>query len=376
MPTAERWRPPSNRSNGRRKSPARAIPYMCAAAPTTKPSAPGIPGPRPHRSPSPPTAAKASRLTAQIQLPAGTAPAPVFTARLPWDMGSGNNQVFVDGQMMNEARRPNTGFDLSHPTLATANGASASAGSSVATIYDASLTQAAGFWVGGMIHISAGQAWVAQTGTITDSRPGQVTFTYTNNGSMETPTAGNKYYLTGKPGALDAAGEWSLNGGQLSLWTPGGDSPSNHNVEVRHRAFAFDLAGLSNIEIDGFNIFASTINTDTRSSNVTINGITAKYPSQFTSMPNGWAWQMQSGIVLRGPNDVLKNSEIAYSPGDGVFVSGAGSTITNNIIHDVDTSGGDGAGVHILGANVTVDHNTVYNAGRDGILIGGAGATS
>ncbi len=296
--------------------------------------------------------------------------APIFTTQLPWDLGSGNNEVFVDGQAMNEARWPNTGLDLSHPTLATADGASASAGSNVATIYDASLTQPAGFWIGGAIHISAGQGWVAQTGTITDSRPGQVSFTYSNNGSYETPQAGNRYYLTGKPGALDAAGEWALSNGQLSLWTPSGDSPNNHAVEVKHRAFAFDLAGLSNINIDGFNLFASTINTDARSSNIVINGITAKYLSQFTSMPNGWTWQMQSGIVLYGPNDVLKNSEIANSPGDGVFVHGAGSVVSNNIIHDIDTAGGDGAGVHILGANVTVDHNTIYNTGRDGILIG------
>lgn len=302
--------------------------------------------------------------------------APIFTTQLPWSMGSGNNQIFVDGQPMTEARWPNTNLDLSHPTFATVASASAHSGYDTATIYDPSMTQSPGFWNGGLIHIQAGQGWVAQTGTIVDSRPGQVTFTYLNNGSYETPQAGNHYYLTGGAGALDIAGEWSLSAsGQLSLWTLAGDSPANHVVEAKHRQYAFDLSGLSNIEIDGFNIVAATINTDTHSTNDVINGITAKYLSQYDSIPNGWAWQMQSGIVLRGANDVLENSEIAFSPGDGVLVSGPGSVVNNNVIHDVDYLGTDAAGVQITGAGTTVENNTIYNTGRDGILIQGGQST-
>ena len=296
--------------------------------------------------------------------------APIFTTQLPWSMGSGNNQIFVDGQPMTEARWPNTSLDLSNPTFATVSSASASAGYDTATIYDPAITQSTGFWNGGLIHIQSGQGWVAQTGTIVSSGPGQVTFTYLNNGSYETPGAGDHFYLTGAAGALDSAGEWSLSAsGQLSLWTLAGDSPANQVVEAKHRQYAFDLSGLSNIEIDGFNIVAATINTDTHSTNDVFNGISAKYLSQYTSIPNGWAWQMQSGIALRGANDVLENSEIAYSPGDGVLVSGAGSVVNNNVIHDVDYLGTDAAGVQITGAGTTVENNTIYNTGRDGILI-------
>ena len=40
------------------------------------------------------------------------------TSSMPWDLGEGNNQIFVDGRMMNEARWPNTSSDLLYPTLA------------------------------------------------------------------------------------------------------------------------------------------------------------------------------------------------------------------------------------------------------------------
>src|SRR5215475_5668820 len=33
-----------------------------------------------------------------------------------WTMGTGNDQVFVDGQMMNLARWPNASLDISNPT--------------------------------------------------------------------------------------------------------------------------------------------------------------------------------------------------------------------------------------------------------------------
>ena len=44
------------------------------------------------------------------------------TSGMNWDLGQGKNQLFVDGQMMTEARWPNTGTDPSNPTWAIANG--------------------------------------------------------------------------------------------------------------------------------------------------------------------------------------------------------------------------------------------------------------
>src|SRR4051812_40928693 len=46
----------------------------------------------------------------------------IYKTVLNWDMGEGANQIFLDGQMMTEARWPNTSLDVSHPTLALTGG--------------------------------------------------------------------------------------------------------------------------------------------------------------------------------------------------------------------------------------------------------------
>ena len=98
-----------------------------------------------------------------------------------------------------------------------------------------------------------------------------------------------------------------------------------------------------------------------------INHISAQYVSQFDSVPDGWWVNPFYGIMLNGNGDVLENSTISGSSGDGVEVHGAGILVTNNVIHDVDTLGVDLAGIRVLNSGNTISHNTIYNAGRDGI---------
>ena len=84
--------------------------------------------------------------------------------------------------MMTEARWPNTVVgNVSHPKLAVATGGSSTAttGPATGTIADPNLTQPAGYWVGATIHIAPGQGWFAQTGTVTASAPGSLSFSYT-----------------------------------------------------------------------------------------------------------------------------------------------------------------------------------------------------
>src|SRR6185437_13313180 len=123
----------------------------------------------------------------------------VYVANLATNLGDGNEQAFVDGQLLNEARFPNTSFDPSHPTKATIGAYSNS------TIYDSSLTQGNGYWVGANINIVPGDAWTTYTGTVTASGPGWITVALPSTGAAEQPQAGNSYYLYGKYQALDSA---------------------------------------------------------------------------------------------------------------------------------------------------------------------------
>lgn len=289
----------------------------------------------------------------------------IYKASMPWDLGEGSNQVFVDGQMVSEARWPNSGPDVSHPNDSTVGGYANG------ILSDPSITQGNGFWNGATITIMPGEAWVSYTGVVSNSGPGWLQVSLPALGATEQPVAGNSYFLSGKFQALDAPGEWYRDSsGALYLWDPNSDNPGAHTVEVKHRQYAFDLGGVSNTTIQGISLFAATIHTDWGSSNTIINGISAEYLEQFNNLwGNGWSPPGPDGIELNGGNSIIENSTIAFSAGDGVYVSGAGARVTNNLIHDVDYSGTDAAGIRVTGGGAELDHNTIYNTGRDGINI-------
>ena len=307
----------------------------------------------------------------------------IFQAPQPWDLGEAFNQVFVDGQMMIEARWPNTTLDVSRPTSLTADDIAPNfAGvESFATLTDAPLGAfPEGAWDGATIHFAPGERWVWQTGRVTRSAGRTVQFDYqqrtgVNSERYEIPKAGNPYYLSGKFVALDAPGEWYRDPttGVLHLWAPGGDSPAGHVVEAKRRQHAFDLTGRSYVDVQGLSLFAATIVTDDASAGVRIDGIHAKYVSHVSRTGTGWGEDIfgQTGIVLRGRDHVIRNSTIEFSAGHGVYLNGERHVVENNVIHDVIYNGGNGGGIRAWGTGHVIARNTVYNAGRSGIHIAG-----
>ena len=304
----------------------------------------------------------------------------IFAAAQPWDLGPGNNEVFVDRGMVNEARWPNGGSDLFHQTMATADSITSSVGpngpfggAATATLKSAALTEPVGTWVGATIHIAPGEGWAWQTGTVTSSQPGQLTYQYTQlNTQFQIPRAGNAFFLTGKFRALDAPSEWFRDSttGALYLWTPQGDSPLSHTVEVKRRLYAFDLSNLSYVDVRGVNLFASTIITNGNSHNLVMSNLNAQYVSSSTINPNPFGTKLApatTGIIINGSNNLLSDSTIAFSSGNGVALDGSNNIVQNCFIHDVDYTGADEAAITIQGNDDQALHNSVWNTGRNGI---------
>ncbi|MBP3962605.1 fibronectin type III domain-containing protein [Paenibacillus lignilyticus] len=286
----------------------------------------------------------------------------VYKATTTLGLGA-ENQVFVNGEMMIEARWPNiTDQDavLSNPQFRTA------AGGSVTQVSDSGLTQAAGYYTGARIWVDAPNHWVAQTSVITNSAVGSVTFNTVPSDAV--PGAGSRYYLYGKLNLLDTAKEWYYSAGTLYLQAPGGGSPTN--VEVKARQYAFNLANKSYIQIKGLKLFASSISTNNSNNNI-MDGIDAKYVTH-TNTP-GYAWgDDTTGIQIKGNNNVLKNSQVAYSSGNCVVVTGSGNSVVNNEIHECDYNGTDDAGIYVssyyTAPNTLLAYNTIYKTGRGAIL--------
>ncbi|HZK81617.1 MAG TPA: DUF1565 domain-containing protein, partial [Humisphaera sp.] len=160
--------------------------------------------------------------------------ATIYSTPQPWDLGEGQNQVFVDGVAMNEGGWPNTAIGAAQPATAAITAVSSTVPgissyySATATISVSGLPGASGAWNGATIHFGAGQGWVIQTGTVISSGNGKLTFAYQHQSGYETPSVGNRIYLTGKLVGLDSGGEWYRDPttGRLDLWTPNGASPS------------------------------------------------------------------------------------------------------------------------------------------------------
>lgn len=298
----------------------------------------------------------------------------IYRAPVGWDLGAGKNQVFVDGQMMPEARFPNTTLDPSHPILGHA-----SAGEShgnIGIIRDPMLTQPGGYWQGARIWFAPSPVWVAQTSTVLSSVPGSLTFNFDPAESFSIG-AGNPYYLTGTLNALDSPGEWYLDAPThtLYLWLPAGDSPSAHHIEVKHRRLAFDLSHRAFVRVDGLKLFAAAITTDGSSHHLTLDHLDARYLSHF-SVLGAAMWDPhveEGGIVLRGHDNALQNSAVAYSAGSGVTLSGAHQIVFNNLIHDINYTGTDTGAVYTDASDVAttqhdISYNTFYNSARSLIV--------
>ncbi len=303
----------------------------------------------------------------------------IYKAKAAWDLGPSFNQIFLDGRMMVEARWPNTTLDASHPIVAKSTAGSfidGGTGLSTGTITDANLpARPDGYWTGATIHAALGAAWSWQTGSVVGSsaNPGQVKFTFAKANDALVPGPANPYYLTGKLGELDSAGEWFLDGpsSTLYLWTPSNDSPGQHLVEAKHRQLAFDLRGKSFITVQGINIFAASIFSDQNSQYLLLDSLNLMYVSH-NSLENQSPYSLggTDGILLQGNNNVVRNSTIAYSSGSALTVgfpaeSTNHSRVFNNTIHDV----GYGAETAIIvGATGGIfAYNTIYNAGKAGI---------
>lgn len=293
------------------------------------------------------------------------------------------NQLFVGSDMMTEARWPN-GDDLFHVNWATAI-----KGTDSSHIVDPSLPSLA--WTGAKIHIWSGQdPFGHETGTVTASTAGQLTI----NVEIGTCTAicpqpGGLYYLFGTLAALDAEREWfyDTNAGFLYFMAPGKVDPNTLNVRFKNRQYGFDLRGKSNVTLRGIELFACTIVMDPISANNTLDAIDAQYVSHFTTLPTPpdyWAppnqnwgqdWgvlsvhENDSGIVINGSGNVLENSRISFSAGNGVALEGSQNTITNNLIENIDYMGNYASGIVIDGNNNVVQNNTITTVGRHAILV-------
>jgi len=335
-------------------------------------------------------------------------------------------QVFVDGVMVTLAKWPNTTtktnayptgiappVTISTPAKSTINSfvsKSRAANMTTGVVTDTDLpARPAGFYDGAEIFFqpnNGGWSW-AFSGTVASvpTNSNQITFTSRNDsgqdGSGNLYQVGSRYYFFNKKEFLDIAGEWWHDkiSGQLFLWTPTSANPTTRLVEVKKRDYAFNLSSRNYTTIQGLNLFACTITTDTAaggsclgydasgnviypwrgagstapSTGVILDSLNAKYLNHFTDISGHFfmQWGTGSGIVLGGTGHILRNSVIQFSAGNGVELQGTGHTVFNNTFTDVAYCGNDAAAINTVTPGPSTNHEIAYNTirrvGRSGI---------
>jgi len=303
------------------------------------------------------------------------------------DLGVGQNQLFVDGEMMIEARWSNIdnavdltrdnhiissdGGFLGDPTPSSKNGYS-----QISAYYESpELEQfSEGFWDDAYISLIPGHEWWGNAGTITYSTPGRIEFEFDFPSewlNYHEPSADDPFYIWGSYNALDAEKEWFFDteGTQGDPYTlyfkPSGGTLENKTIELKRRNQVFNLNDRSHIHVKDIEFFGSMIAMNSNSSHNIFDGITSEYGGHNQGISG---WIAPPAIDIQGNNNQLINSRIGNTAGP-LTVTGNDHIIQNNVFHDLGYVAASVSGIQARKNpfNIKISQNTIFNTGGIGI---------
>lgn len=326
----------------------------------------------------------------------------IYTAPMGWDMGTGKNQIFVNGKSMTEARYPNNpqwrseGLSDLWPTKGDFK---VSAEDTSVITSDTLLNQdESDYWKGAYYVGAFGNSYALATGTIESSKNGEITIKDTSTKWWWTPADTDKWNygcIIGHMNALDISNEWVKQGDNVYLIFPDGVKAEQTTVEAKARQLVIDLSGKKCINVEGIETIGGSVNMN-NSEMCMLNGMNMKYITHYTlsndqrdgyidwpfnlKNENGAPQRGEVGIYVGGRDNIIVNSHIDHSAGAGIYGTGMYTYIENNILNDCGYMGSYVSGItfNTVGTDEktvargghAVFNNTVYNCGRSCLNIG------
>ena len=301
----------------------------------------------------------------------------IYQTRVDQDV----EQLFVDGEMMIEARWPNMRFeDLWERSC----WASSDAGSGYEKMVDAELGKTGIDWTGAIATLNVAHQFHTWTRTVSKHSQGSDTFEYVGNMGKLSGTIGKPghwsndyYYLSGKREALDIPTVWFYDRSTktLYLWAPDGKSPALHSVEVKTRDRAFEVRNRNEIHVIGFHFFACTFQFENTVHSL-VDDCHLLFPVYARELSDSRGGGSNPTTSMSGSHNIIRNCTLGYTPLAGLAMTGAYNTLTNNLIHDVCWNGSLRYPAISMRADdrpsnewnpTIIKGNTVYNAGSAGI---------
>jgi len=266
--------------------------------------------------------------------------------------------VFVDGTMMQGARWPNASVDSYFSNFATCG-----TGTTATQVVDPNLPSSN--LNGARVHIIPGLSWVSYTSGVTNYGGGSFEFTSAiGSSSSYQPTTGNLYFLYGSLSLLDSASEWFQDPttGKIYLWTPKGDNPASHLVEIASRKRVVDDNGQSYIQIQNLFTFGGGI-FFTNCNGCVVDHVQQKYVQHYTEI-GGYGGEADQNGISGGSGCTWIHGSIQYSAGNGLAISGTGHYVGDMSISEIDYIATYKGAIQSEGSGHIFEYNTLFDSGR------------
>ena len=300
----------------------------------------------------------------------------LWRAPMGWNVRNGA-QVFIDGEPGQEARWPNK--TKSDPLDWEA--VDYDAGSCNEYLLCKALpSRPDGYWKGSVVWVLAGAKWTSWSKVVEDYVDAERRIIIGNppkQGSIATNMSpkerrGGFFYLVGKREEIDQPGEWVLDATEkmLYLQVAKGVDPNTITIEAKRRDRAFDLTKRDHILIEGFGVLGATLYLN-GSKHCVVKDVRARWISHIRGGNTGYGLNAELGVYIGGEFNTIRDSEIAYSAGNGIKLGGRRNAVINCWIHHTDYTGSYDAPVKTWGEGMLISHNTIHDTGRDCLQPGG-----
>lgn len=279
-------------------------------------------------------------------------------------------QVFANGKLVNKARYPN--LPEAHTMFDTTSWAKVNFKSNK-TGYMENISQFPNL-NGAHIVGLCGVKLVAVNGIIQSKTGNNFSVSNTNDRwselSPKTYLGNGKGFILNNINLLDYPNEWYYQEKNLYL-IPTEIIDEQIKIEAQVRTNLLNLDNRSFIKLVGLDFYSGKV-TLINSFDCIINNCTFRYIVPYFKPSYTWIdrhinnptnWQGK-GIEIGGENNILKNSYVAYSWGDGITILGKNNTVQNCIIENCNWVISDCAPIGIAGESHKIIYNTAHTSSR------------